>query len=75
MAQLVGSAAGLAPGRETELEQFLALALERLLDDRPGDDRLRRKLARLWERAPLEEAIPLVFEVAARQGADGRLPR
>jgi glycine/D-amino acid oxidase-like deaminating enzyme len=72
VAQLIGSAAGLAPGRAVELEEFLSLALEGLLDDRPIDDRLRRKLARLLERAPVEEAIPLVFEAAVRHHSDTR---
>lgn len=72
VAQLTGSAAGLAPGREQELEEFLALALEILLDDRSVDDRLRRKLTRLRERAPLEEVVPLVFDAAVRHHSKAR---
>jgi glycine/D-amino acid oxidase-like deaminating enzyme len=68
LAQLTASDGRLAPGRDEELERFLQLALSSLLVDGPVDDGLRRKLARLWERAPLEEVLPLIFETVARHG-------
>lgn len=56
----------LAPGRARELEQFLQLAIAMLLDGDAPDRGLRRKLSRLGQRAPLEEAVPLVFEATVR---------
>jgi glycine oxidase len=73
VAQLCTSDGRLAAGRADELERFLQFTLAALFDVGAVDDGLRRKLARLAERAPLEEAVPLIFETVARH-AEHRPP-
>jgi hypothetical protein len=68
VAQLTGPDGRLAVGRPEELERFLQVAIAALLEGQLADDGLRRKLVRLSERAPLEDAVPLVFETIARHG-------
>ncbi|MEO7429993.1 MAG: FAD-dependent oxidoreductase, partial [Acidimicrobiales bacterium] len=53
----------LAAGRNADLVAFLQAALAREADV-PGGD---RAVARLLERAPMEEALPLVFDLLARR--------
>lgn len=71
VAQLTTHGGRLAAGRSRELDQFVQLAIGAFLDDHGIDDGLRRKLARLVERAPLEEVVPLVFETVARHRRGG----
>lgn len=59
---LLGGAA-LAAGRNADLVAFLQSALTAEVDGSDGD----RAVARLLERAPMEEALPLVFELLARR--------
>jgi glycine/D-amino acid oxidase-like deaminating enzyme len=66
VAQLCTPDGRLAAGRADELERFLQLMLAALFDAGVVDDGLRRKLNRLAERAPLQEAVPLIFETVAR---------
>jgi len=51
----------LAPGRRTDLVAFLEAALTREVEE--GN----RLVTRLLQRAPMEEALPLVFDLIARQ--------
>lgn len=54
----------LAPGRVADLTAFVGAALERACDpDGPPD----RSVARLLGRAPMEEVLPLVFDLLARR--------
>ena len=50
-----------APGRASDLEAFFAQALTREIE---GSD---RTVARLLQRAPMEEALPLLFDLIARR--------
>lgn len=59
---LLGGGA-LAAGRNADLVAFLQAALTSEVDG-PGGD---RGVARLLERAPMEEALPLVFDLLARR--------
>jgi glycine/D-amino acid oxidase-like deaminating enzyme len=59
---LLGGAT-LAAGRNTDLVAFLEAALTSEVDAQGGD----RAVARLLERAPMEEVLPLVFDLLARR--------
>ena len=50
-----------APGRASDLEAFFAHALTRECE---GPN---RTVARLLQRAPMEEALPLLFDLLARR--------
>jgi glycine oxidase len=52
---------GVAPGRASDLAAFFAHALTREIE---GPD---RTVARLLQRAPMEEALPLLFDLLARR--------
>jgi len=52
---------GLAPGRASDLQAFFAHALAREIEE-PD-----RTVARLLQRAPMEEALPLLFDLLARR--------
>ena len=66
LSQLARPDGVLGPGRPEELGRFLQAAVAALLDGGVADEGLRRKLLRLAERAPLEEAVPLLFETVVR---------
>lgn len=59
---LLGGGA-LAAGRNTDLVAFLQAALTAGVEGSDGD----RAVARLLDRAPMEEALPLVFDLLARR--------
>jgi len=61
LAASVLGAGGVAPGRASDLEAFFAHALTREIE---GPN---RTVARLLQRAPMEEALPLLFDLLARR--------
>ena len=55
-------------GRDLELAQVVEVTLGLLTGSDVDRDRLARKASRLLARAPLEEALPLLFDLVARHG-------
>ena len=55
-------------GRDRELARVVEVTLGLLTGGEVDRDRLARKLSRLLERAPMEEALPLLFDLVARHG-------
>jgi glycine/D-amino acid oxidase-like deaminating enzyme len=53
-------------GRDLELRQFFISVFNVLLDPQGDHSRLTAKIERLMARAPVEESIPLLFEMIAR---------
>jgi glycine oxidase len=56
-------------GRDIELQHMIYSFFSLLLNPDYDNARLKQKVERLLERAPLEEAIPLLFDMIARHAA------